>query len=206
MATALTELSEKTTNGATKQVLASKLREVFVTRGYDGATLTHLATAAGLSKASLYHHFPGGKPEMAAALVRHAIADLQRLAFSQLTPGPSGVISLTHFIDGFTAYTHNGDSDCLLAIFNHHRTASEETAVLQALIRKQFDDWQGTLANVYEGAGMRPKKARRAADDLLASLYGALLMARMRQRPELLARAAKRLKKNLATQLDADDD
>ncbi|MFT7651655.1 MAG: TetR/AcrR family transcriptional repressor of lmrAB and yxaGH operons, partial [Candidatus Azotimanducaceae bacterium] len=45
-----------------KTQLTEDLRQVFITRGYDGATLAHLSASTGLSKASLYHHFPGGKP------------------------------------------------------------------------------------------------------------------------------------------------
>ena len=96
---------------ATKQVLINQLRTVFVARGYDGATLNNLASAANLSKASLYHHFPGGKPEMAAALVRDAIADLQRQAFRHLSttrPPHKRIIAL---IDGFFDYTDGGQSD-----------------------------------------------------------------------------------------------
>ncbi len=171
-------------------------------RGYDGATLTNLASAAGLSKASLYHHFPGGKPEMAAALVRHAIADLQRQAFSRLSGHQSPGTRLLKFIDGFSAYTQTGESDCLLAVFNHHNTATEETATQQLLINQQFDDWHAALASVYEQAGLRPKKAKRAAHDLMAALYGALLIAKMHNQPVLFTDAIKRLKKDITRQFD----
>ena len=182
---------------ATKTALIDQLREVFVSRGYDGATLTNLASAAGLSKASLYHHFPGGKPEMAAALVRHAIADLQRLAFSRLSSHLPPATKLLNFIDGFSDYTQAGESDCLLSIFNHHSTATEETAAQQLLINQQFDDWHTALAMVFEEAGLRPKKAKRAAHDLMAALYGALLIAKMHNQPSLFVDALKRLKKNI---------
>ncbi len=36
-------------------------------RGYDGAGLSAILSAAGLPKGSLYHHFPGGKDELVAA-------------------------------------------------------------------------------------------------------------------------------------------
>jgi AcrR family transcriptional regulator len=189
---------------ASKEALIDRLRDVFVRRGYDGATLANLASAAGLSKASLYHHFPGGKPEMAAALVRHAIADLQRQAFSHLSGHLAAGDKLVKFISGFSAYTQAGQSDCLLAVFNHHSTASEETAAQQILINQQFADWHATLASVYEEAGLRPKKANRAAHDLMSGLYGALLIAKMHNQPMLFADAVKRLKKNVLRELGPD--
>lgn len=189
---------------ASKEALIDQLRDVFVRRGYDGATLANLASAAGLSKASLYHHFPGGKPEMAAALVRHAIADLQRQAFSHLSGHQAAGDKLLKFISGFSTYTQAGQSDCLLAVFNHHSTASEETAAQQLLINQQFNDWHATLASVYEEAGLRPKKANRAAHDLMAGLYGALLIAKMHNQPTLFADAVKRLRKNVLREFEPD--
>jgi len=59
-----------------RDALLRQLGQVFRERGYEGATLTQLAAATGLGKASLYHHFPGGKAEMADVLVRDAIADV----------------------------------------------------------------------------------------------------------------------------------
>lgn len=40
------------------------LLRLFREYGYDGATLSKISQATGLGKASLYHHFPGGKDEM----------------------------------------------------------------------------------------------------------------------------------------------
>jgi AcrR family transcriptional regulator len=189
------------TPSATKEVLIEQLRGVFVSRGYDGATLTHLASATGLSKASLYHHFPGGKPEMAGTLVRHAIADLQRQAFSRLTGEAAATDKLLGFIDGFNAYTRAGASDCLLAVFNHHGTATEHTTGHQQAIAAQFDDWHGMLTTVFEESGLKTKRANREAHDLLAALYGALLIAKMHNQPELFSAAVKRVRKRLQRQL-----
>jgi AcrR family transcriptional regulator len=44
-----------------KERLVAALSDMFCTHGYGGASVAVLVRAAGLSKASLYHHFPGGK-------------------------------------------------------------------------------------------------------------------------------------------------
>ena len=186
-----------TYSAAGKEMLIDQLRAVFVARGYDGATLVHLAQAVGLSKASLYHHFPGGKPEMAATLVRHAIADLQRSAFSHLHSNLDPAQRLEAFIDGFVVYTNGGQTDCLLAVFSHHATAGEDTEAMRATIAQQFADWHAALEVVIESLGVKPKKARHQAHDLLSALYGALLTAKMHNQPALFSQAVKRIKKNL---------
>ena len=50
----------------------------FAERGYDGASLSHIAEQAGLRKASLYHHFPT-KEALYEAVMRQLVTDLQNL-------------------------------------------------------------------------------------------------------------------------------
>jgi AcrR family transcriptional regulator len=181
-----------------KADLTERLKEVFILRGYDGATLVHLAEGAGLSKASLYHHYPGGKPEMAGALVRHAIADLHSKAFKpicDLAPHEA----LIAFTAGFADYVRNGTSDCILSIFGRHLTAHDEIGPLQAEIAAQFIDWQNDLAQIFAAMGFKPKRADRAASQLLGQLYGALLQAKMHNNPKAFGRAIKHIQKDLAS-------
>lgn len=183
---------------AGKAALIDQLRSVFVARGYDGATLNHLAESTGLSKASLYHHFPGGKPEMSAALVRHAIADLQTQAFSQLQGVDKPEQRLFNFIDGFVSYTKNGTTDCLLAVFSHHRTAAGDDELQTQNIALQFADWHKALTAVFEESGCKPKRANQDAQQLLSTLYGALLSTKLFNEQNLFLQAAKRCKKDIA--------
>ncbi len=180
-----------------KALLTEQLQSVFIERGYDGATLVHLAHATGLSKASLYHHYPGGKPEMAATLVRHAIARLQRLAFQHLNANATPARALEAFIAGFGAYTNYGHSACFLAVISHHGTAHEEIAPLQLEIARQFEDWHQMLAATFEAMGNKPKRAERLAHELMASLYGALMNAKIHREPRLFEKALARLTKEL---------
>ena len=60
-----------------KSALAERLSAVFCENGYEGASLSGLAEACELSKASLYHHFPNGKVDMANAVLARAGARLQ---------------------------------------------------------------------------------------------------------------------------------
>jgi len=182
---------------AGKEILTEQIRETFVRRGYDGATLAHLARATGLSRASLYHHFPAGKPEMASTLTRHAIIELQTRAFNHLnTPEPL-LNRLIALINGFAQYTAQGSRPCLLAVFIHHDTASEETAELQLAITQQFRDWHTALTQAFMEGNLKEKKAHQQAHELVTLLYGSLIAARMHDQSELFAQAMKRLKKQL---------
>ena len=177
--------------------LIPSILDVFLQRGYDGATLTHLAKATGLSKASLYHHFPGGKAEMAATLVRSAISDLHAQAYVPLTivRPPE---HLQAFVSGFANYVEQGQSDCILSVFARHDTAREDIGELKHQIAAQFDDWHSALIQAFEANGAKPKRADREAHELMGRLYGALMQAKMHNKPELFTRTIKRLQKEYA--------
>ena len=63
-----------------KEEVVARLMKVFRREGYEGASLSRLSEATGLGRSSLYHHFPRGKEDMAAAVL-----DLAR------APRPAGV-------------------------------------------------------------------------------------------------------------------
>lgn len=187
------EKSAPNRRGRSREALLSSLGEVFERMGYDGASLTQLAAATGLGKASLYHHFPGGKAEMAAALLRASVADLERSAFSHLSGKGSSADRLAEFVDGFREYAADGERICLITVFGQGSAGQ----VHGDTIASQYADWQRRLAGTFEEAGKKPKQAERAAADLLASLYGHLLLARLSGQPGSFRKRARRLKRSL---------
>ena len=57
------------TTKITENQLLERLTRVFQDHGYQGASLSLIAEATGLGRASLYHRFPGGKTDMAVAVL-----------------------------------------------------------------------------------------------------------------------------------------
>ncbi len=177
---------------ADKAQLIQQLEQVFVQRGYDGATLVHLAQATDLSKATLYHHFPNGKPEMAAALVRSAVSRLQKQAFSHFQTAPIEE-AWPLFFSGFSDYVDAGRSNCILAVLVHQSTAHAEISILQKQINDQFEDWQQTLCTAFVASGLKPKKARRAGYETMSQIYGALMVSKLHNNDKLFAKTIARL-------------
>ena len=70
---------------------------VFREVGYEGATLARLAKATGLKRASLYHRFPGGKEEMAKAVLEAVELRVE----ADLIAGLRGPGSVEERLDGF---------------------------------------------------------------------------------------------------------
>ena len=63
---------------SSKAEVLDRLLDTFRGDGYDGASLAQLSAVTGLGKSSLYHHFPGGKSDMALQVLAHMSAGLER--------------------------------------------------------------------------------------------------------------------------------
>lgn len=54
------------------------IAEVFREFGFEGTSLSRITEKTALGKGSLYHFFPGGKEEMAGAVLAHVDAWFER--------------------------------------------------------------------------------------------------------------------------------
>jgi AcrR family transcriptional regulator len=74
--------------------------EVFSRRGYNGASIDEIATAAGISKALIYEHFPSKKDLHVSLLERHVQEIFVRLAQTADTKDP-GEVRLRNGVNAF---------------------------------------------------------------------------------------------------------
>ncbi len=176
--------------------LLDRLLGVFRDRGFEGATLAEISHATGLGKASLYHHFPGGKYEMAEVVTREVCARLNQDVFSRLDanvhPGTAGE-RLGALLRGMDAYFEGGERNCLLAIMAMG-TAHER---LGEIIRDQYRMWVDMLGAALVEAGVGKKDGRRRARDFMARLHGAAVLARLLDDPKPFRQTLKHLQREV---------
>ena len=130
---------------------------------------------------------------MAAVLLRQAVARLEKSAFSRLAKSSPAPVRLGQFVDGFSAYTDHGESQCLVAIL----AQGSAREIHGDSIARQFQDWSTALASVFEETGQKPRRAQRQAATLLAGLYGALLTAQLLGDPKHFRRGLKSIQHSL---------
>jgi AcrR family transcriptional regulator len=82
-----------------KETYIPSLMRLFRQYGYDGATLSKISIAAGLGKASLYHHFPGGKDEMVEAMLDYLECWLEQNILQTLNSPDEPLFRLQHMCD-----------------------------------------------------------------------------------------------------------
>lgn len=157
-----------------RTALIGKLRSLFETRGFEGATLAGIARVAGLSKASLYHHFPDGKSGIGQALLEDAIARLDAAVLAPLRTERPPEARIDAMVTGVRAYYEDGARSCLLTVF----ALGPPDDRFDALIRDALAGWIDALAEVLQEGGAPRKEARRSARDTVARIQGAALLAR----------------------------
>ncbi len=149
--------------------------------GYAATGLTEILQESGAPRGSLYYYFPGGKEEIAAAAVEAAgklVSDtLERLA-AETESAPDFLDKYAEMLAGWMAASKFRDG-CPVA------TTLLETVPQSDMItsvgQEVFARWRSIIAGVLRRDGMPPADAHPLADYIMATVEGALLMARVQQ-------------------------
>src|SRR5262249_54431585 len=96
-----------------KDEVLERLLNKFRERGYEGASLAGLSAATGVMKSSLYHHFPGGKVDMAEQVLAYLEARLVADVYSPLGSSQSPAKKLGAMLDAIDAFYEGGRKACL---------------------------------------------------------------------------------------------
>ena len=159
--------------------------------------MTVLSQATGLQKASLYHHFPGGKNEMLEAAVLATIVELERRVFRFLETNGDAADRIGQVLEGFDVYTNGGRRSCLLAVIAQSSVAEN----FQSRISAQFDAWIARLGKTLVEFGYEPNRGDSLALETLETLYGSLAVGRLLGSFENVGFALRRSRANIG--LDA---
>jgi len=156
-------------------VLLTRALAVFREMGYAGASLSKLSEATGLKRASLYHRFPGGKEEIAV----ETVAALRRWVEAQIitplkTPGTAQA-RLEAAAEAFALLYDHGKEACLINLFGS--TGTTPSAVVEA-VQALLSSIIGAISTLLEEAGVPGDVARARATTAIATIEGAVVLAR----------------------------
>ncbi|MGD9705141.1 MAG: TetR/AcrR family transcriptional regulator [Acidimicrobiia bacterium] len=173
----------------TDSQLIDRLTELFRRAGFDGASLGDIAVATGLQKSSLYHRFPAGKHQMAtevAAAVAERFATGILAPLSEDSPLAERVLAVGRNLD---AFYEGGTRNCLLDMLS----VGEPGAEVAAKLETAASGWIGAFAAVATEAGADTATAIARAQDAVAAIEGALVVARVTGDKRPFSRAIERL-------------
>jgi len=178
---------------AERDDLLPALGEVFRTFGYEGATLSAIERATGLGKGSLYHFFPGGKEQMARAVLDDIAAWFEANVFAPLEQGRDARLAIEEMFEAVDSYFRAGRRVCLVGALG---LADARDRFAQEIAR-YFARWASALAAALRRLGHPRKAALAEAHDAIVAIQGPLVLARSLDQPALfgdtLARTRMRL-------------
>lgn len=155
--------------------LLARFIEVFRTYGYEGATMTRISAATGLEKSSLYHRFPGGKEEMAIAVVS-AVGDwFEKNVFQALKHAGPPKRRVKAAAERLRAYYGEGTKSCILDLLSIPSGGPTLAAGLKAALQA----WQNAFAEISQESGYNRSEARRRAEDAILRIEGSLVVSRV---------------------------
>lgn len=157
-----------------KAAVIPQLMAVFQQYGYEGASITRFSEATGLKRASLYHYFPNGKEEMAAAVLDYVTQTLKEQLLSPLYSDRPPIERICTMNQNIDIFHQHGQKDCLMALLS----IGEAHDLFQGQVQQALKLWINSLASVLVDAGITPTTAHHRAEEAIAQIEGAIVLTR----------------------------
>lgn len=169
------------------------LAEVFRTYGFEGASLSRISEGTRLGKGSIYHFFPGGKDEMAAAVLAEIEQWFRLHVFEPLRESADAEAGIAAMFAEVERYFLSGQRVCLVGVF----ALGNERDRFADAVRDYFEQWIEALAAALVRGGRKGKQATALAEEVVGGIQGALVLARAFDRPAIFRATLKRLQDRL---------
>lgn len=157
------------------QQLLTGFMSVFRTKGYDGASLNELADATGLQKASLYHRYPGGKKDIALAVL--GFVDqwiVKNLAEVISNKGRSPEARLAQVLGNINRLYDSGKSICILRSLS----MSNSLDLFGQELKMTMNRWIETFYHLGIDMGKTDTASREMALQVLIKIQGSLVVGK----------------------------
>jgi AcrR family transcriptional regulator len=159
-------------------------------RGLTGTGFAEVIAHSGAPRGSIYHHFPGGKKQLAQAAVERTAEQVDQVL--RTLPATSA----PELIDGFIGIWQQVLSDdpgvgCPVA----GTVLDTDDSMLLDTAREAFARWRGTLTDRLGEVGVLPDRAPALATMVVAAMEGALVLCRAERSTAPLRVVAEQLKR-----------
>jgi AcrR family transcriptional regulator len=170
------------------------LAEVFRTYGFEGASLARISEGTGLGKGSMYNFFPGGKEEMAAAVLDEIDSWFRDQVFQPLRAAGDARRGVDDMFTAVARYFQSGQKVCLIGVF----ALGSERDRFSERVQAYFAEWVDALAAALMRGGHDAGSALALSEDVVGGIQGSLVLARAAGEPELFMRSLERMRLRLS--------
>ena len=165
-------------------------------RGYAGVGLNEIVEKSGAPKGSLYHYFPEGKEQLAAAAVTWAADSFLATLTEEIVAAGSAADAIQTLVLRIAGWMEDSDfkDGSPLTIVAVETGAFVES--LRLACQTGYQAWSDLLADQLRRDGKPAKEASDLALWAVASLEGAIVLARTQHSAEPLRRIGKLLQRS----------
>ena len=186
---------------ATRDRIVAATNELFRRSGYNGTSLRQVTDAAGAPTGSLYHFFPRGKAELAAAVITETGASylelFELIAAAAANPGAA----VGDFFDGAAETLEQSDYIDVCPIGTVAREVANTNDRLRGAADQVFSSWIESLGKHLETAGLTTTEATALATTVVAALEGSFVLARTRRDADVLRHTGQHIRQLVDAQL-----
>ena len=151
--------------------------QLFRERGYSGTGLREINAHSGVARGAIYHHFPGGKAELAQEVIRLAGTDVSD-PLEELARTADPVSTLAAFVTGWENHVREHDFSAGCAIAAVVSETQDDEPQLTQVAAEAFGRWQAIFAASLRRAGVSAARARRLATLAVSAVEGAVTLSR----------------------------
>jgi len=165
---------DKPPRGAVRARMVEGAVRLLATRGVEGTSFAEVLETTGSPRGSVYHHFPGGKPELL-----HAALDLaseRGLAAMEATRGQPSAVVIERFLDLWRSLLDRSHLTAGCAVVAVTVAANDDSLLDHA--GTIFQTWSELLTELCATGGMDMDSARQLAVTVIAATEGAVAMCR----------------------------
>ncbi len=166
-------------------------------RGYTGTGFREVIELTGAPRGSIYHHFPGGKAELAGEAVDY-VGSLAREAIEGSLADGDPIAALRAFVELWRADFERSGYRAGCPIVAVAVETQEEAPELLDAAAHAFEQWETAFAGSLHRAGVARARAQRLASLVVSAVEGAIILSRARRSPKPLLDVARELEATLA--------
>ncbi|MBT2430536.1 TetR/AcrR family transcriptional regulator [Streptomyces sp. ISL-112] len=177
----------------TRERIVRAASQLMQRHGYDGTGIKQISVTANATAGSVYHFFPGGKQELAIAVIRSGeqefIDELDAVMRTESDPAEALPVFTGLLADGL--YASDWYDGCPVA--TTALGASSRLPGIQAAAAEALSHWHELVFDRLKEAGIDQEEARELAHTVISTLEGAELAAQLSRSREPLDIAGKHL-------------
>ncbi|MBL1078458.1 TetR/AcrR family transcriptional regulator [Nocardia sp. 2] len=183
----------------TRDRLVTAVAELMRTQGYSAITVKQITAAANAPMGSLYHHFPGGKAQIAAAALRTSGAAYIQLLPLLMDPYDDLRTAIPAAFDAAAETIEQSGWINMCPVGTVAGEVADSEPVLREVAAEVINSWIDQGTTYFVNRGLAEADARDLIYAVLAALEGAFVLSRTLRSPEPLQAAGRAL----AARIDA---